>query len=112
MARLMKEIGELYDRNLITMDEWMHFYKLIMQHDLQLMHSLKVFPTYVITLITWNAKRIEDPVKRCEYLEKKLDKLMSMGGYADNATRPYKMIGKPPFNGLKEVKEMFKIEDL
>lgn len=97
--RLIKEILGLYDRNLIDMDEALHYYDLMRQHDMNLLVHNKVVPLYYINNLRWkiNDMRNKDnktDTEIIEYILKSLDELYTVGRFADNHTHPYKNWGR------------------
>ena len=85
--RLIGEIFGLYDRNLITMDEALHYYDLIRQHDMNLHLHNKVVPEMWVYNLKWDIIRkrnrnIKDEAI-VDYILEKLEELNSVSRFCD-----------------------------
>ena len=95
--RLIKEIMGLYGRNLIDMDEALHYYDLVRQHDLNLMYHNKVVPVWYVNNIMWKIFKMRDNKTPdniiIDYVIKALQEYQTIGKFADNKIHPYKNWG-------------------
>lgn len=96
--RLISEVLGLYGRNLIDMDEALHYYDLIRQHDMNLLVHNKVVPLYYINNLRWKIvdmrnKEYKSDTEIVKYILKSLGELHTVGRFADNHTYPYKRWG-------------------
>ena len=96
--RLISEVLGLYERNLIDMDEALHYYDLIRQHDMNILVHHKVIPLYYFNNIRWRIydmrhKEHKSDEEILDYVIEQFGTIDTIGKFADNHTYPYKRWG-------------------